>query len=305
MLKSLRVDIPHIGALMPAIGFVRQPRSGHYACVSGAEPTADFERSAGRDLYGQDPDAYAAGRPAYPEVVYELLRDRCHPGDGAHVLEIGPGTGLVTQRLVSWGASVTCVEPNPALAAFLRRSLPDTDIEILATSFEDAPLADGMFDIGVAATSFHWVDQRIGTHKLRRVIRPGGWVAIWWMLFEDPNTVDAFDSAIQSVLGPPLAIMDSGRPPFQIDVDARCADLRDAGFVEVRSEILQTNYTFDAPALRALYATMAIVLRRPEEERTHVLDALQALVQRDFGGAITRPFVTALYTAQVPTCSDA
>ncbi len=25
MLKSLRVDIPHVGALMPAIGFVRQP----------------------------------------------------------------------------------------------------------------------------------------------------------------------------------------------------------------------------------------------------------------------------------------
>jgi hypothetical protein len=31
MLKSLRVDIPHVGALMPAIGFVRQPQSGHNA----------------------------------------------------------------------------------------------------------------------------------------------------------------------------------------------------------------------------------------------------------------------------------
>ncbi len=28
MLKSLRVDIPHVGALMPAIGFVRQPPLG-------------------------------------------------------------------------------------------------------------------------------------------------------------------------------------------------------------------------------------------------------------------------------------
>jgi hypothetical protein len=27
MLKSLRVDIPHVGALLPAIGFVRQPQS--------------------------------------------------------------------------------------------------------------------------------------------------------------------------------------------------------------------------------------------------------------------------------------
>ncbi len=66
-------------------------------------------------------------------------------------------------------------------------------------------------------------------------------------------------------------------------------------------DILRTDYTFDAAAIRALYATMAIVLRRPERERAHVLDDLQALVERDFGGAITRPFVTALYTARVPT----
>jgi hypothetical protein len=31
MLKSLRVNIPHVGASMPAIGFVRQPPTGHYA----------------------------------------------------------------------------------------------------------------------------------------------------------------------------------------------------------------------------------------------------------------------------------
>jgi hypothetical protein len=33
MLKSSRVDIPHVGALIHAIGFVRQPQSGQYACV--------------------------------------------------------------------------------------------------------------------------------------------------------------------------------------------------------------------------------------------------------------------------------
>jgi SAM-dependent methyltransferase len=218
-------------------------------------------------------------------------------------LEIGPGTGLVTQRLVSSGAAVTGVEPNPTLAAFLQRALPDADLEVVGMSFEDAPLADGAFDLSVAATSFHWVDQRIGPRKLRRVLRPGGWIAIWWMLFEDPTRVDAFDLAIQTVLGAPLAIVDPGRPPFQIDTDARCADLQAAGFVEVRSEILRTEYTFDAAAIRALYATLAIVLRRPSPEQARVLDALQTLVERDFGGAITRPFVTALYTARAPNKS--
>ena len=48
-------------------------------------------------------------------------------------------------------------------------------------------------------------------------------------------------------------------------------------------------------------ATMAIVLRRPEPDQARVLDALQALVERDFDNLITRTFVTALYTAQAPT----
>jgi SAM-dependent methyltransferase len=273
---------------------------GHSVRVNSGEPSVVFDRSSGRELYGQDPAAYALGRPAYPEAVYEVLRDRCQLGSGARVLEIGPGTGLVTQRLVASGAAVTCIEPNPTLAAFLGRALPYADVEVLVTSFEDAPLADGAFDLAVAATSFHWVDQRIGPHLLRRVIRPDGWVAIWWMLFEDPSTVDAFDLAIQTVLGPPLAIVDPGRPPFQIDAEARCADLRAAGFVEVRSEMLRMQYTFDASAIRALYATMAIVLRRSAHEQAQVLDALQTLVERDFGGVITRPFVTALYTARNP-----
>ena len=45
---------------------------------------------------------------------------------------------------------------------------------------------------------------------------------------------------------------------------------------------------------------MAIVLRRPAPEQARVLDALQALVEREFNDLITRTFVTALYTAQAP-----
>jgi len=216
-------------------------------------------------------------------------------------LEIGPGTGTVTQRLASSGAAVTCVEPNPALAAFLRQGLAERDVDVVVSAFEDAPLADDTFDLAVAATSFHWVDQHIGTRKLRRVLRPGGNVAIWWMLFEDPTSVDDFDVAIRSVLGPPLMIVNPGQPPFQIDTDARCTDLHDAGFTEIRSDILRTDYTFDAEAIRALYATMAIVLQRSDQAR--VLDELQALVDHDVGGLVTRHFVTALYTAQAPTLS--
>jgi hypothetical protein len=102
-------------------------------------------------------------------------------------------------------------------------------------------------------------------------------------------------------LGPSQSIVDPGPTALQIETDARCATLREAGFVEVRSEVLRSTHTFDGTAIRALYATMAIVLRRPEPDRTRALDELQALVERDFDNLITRTLVTALYTAHAPT----
>ncbi|MDP9332321.1 MAG: class I SAM-dependent methyltransferase [Actinomycetota bacterium] len=269
--------------------------------MTGDPAEGGFDRSSGRDLYGQDPAAYDAGRPRYPERVYEVLRHGCGLGDGSRVLEIGPGTGLVTRPLLSSGAVVVGVEPNPSLAAFLHESLRDAELEVVVAPFEDALLPEGTFDLAVAATSFHWVDQHDGLHKLRRLLHPGGWVAIWWMLFEDPNTLDDFAAAAQTVLGVSPPIIEPGRPPFQIDETARCAGLRDAGFVNVQSELIRTEQDFDAGAVRALYATMAVVLRRPAHEQTCALDALEALVQRDFGGHVTRPFLTVMYTAQRPT----
>ncbi len=42
---------------------------------------------------------------------------------GDHVVEIGPGLGVLTRRLLAAGASVAAVELDPGLAAWLRREL--------------------------------------------------------------------------------------------------------------------------------------------------------------------------------------
>jgi hypothetical protein len=120
------------------------------------------------------------------------------------------------------------------------------------------------------------------------------------MLFEDPTVVDDFAAAAQVVLGAPLAIREPGRPLFQLDEDARRAELHGTGFVEVRCEFIDSVQTFDTAAIRALYATMATVLRRPKHEQARTLDALEALIRDDFDGQVARPFRTALYTAQAP-----
>ena len=68
-------------------------------------------------------------------------------------------------------------------------------------TFEQAPLPQDRFDLAVAATSFHWVDQDAGMPKLGRIIRPGGWAAVWWTIFDDPDRQNAFRDALQARTG--------------------------------------------------------------------------------------------------------
>jgi SAM-dependent methyltransferase len=254
------------------------------------------DAAEGRHLYGEDPAAYAAGRPEYPPRVYELLVERCELRAGVRVVEIGPGTGLVTRHLLDAGAHVTAVEPNAAMARFLEEEFSHQELEVIVAPFEHATLPAREFDLAVAATSFHWVEREQGLCRLQRIIRPDGWVAIWWMLFEDPNAPDALSSAVERIVGPP-PYWDPDVPPFQLDARGRRAELADAGFVDVDDELVRHVVELDAFAARALYASMAVVLRLPPAERAHVLDAVAATVEEQPGGRLHRQFVTAMYTA--------
>ncbi len=72
------------------------------------------------------------------------------------------------------------------------------------------------------------------------------------------------------------------------------------GFEDVESEIIKRPAVLDAGQVRALYASVATVLRLEPDEQRIVLDGLEALVRDTFGGQIERVFVTALYTGRRP-----
>jgi SAM-dependent methyltransferase len=257
--------------------------------------TIPLDPREGRRLYGADPRAYSVGRPDYPPRVYEILAD-CGLRLGCQALEIGPGSGLVTRHLLAIGAQVTAVEASAEMAAHLRDEFPGQDLQVLRAPFEEAVVPAGSFDLAVAATSFHWVAQPGGWQNLFRCLRVGGWVVIWWMLFQDPTAPDDFDLATHEVLGgSPSRPEHPEATPFQIDVEAREAEMSAAGLVDVGSELIRATYTFGPAELRALYATTATVLRRPAAEQQLVLDRLEELVRDRHQSRVERRFLTALY----------
>jgi SAM-dependent methyltransferase len=254
-------------------------------------------------------DAVAEGydaRPPYPEAVYTLLAERCGLGPGSRVLEIGPGTGQATVPVLELGAEVTAVEPGAALAARLRTHAAgehSTKLEVVVGSFESAELPDAHFDLVVAATSFHWVDPAIGLPKVARHLRPGGWLALWWTVFGDPNRPDPFDKAIGPMLNelaPELCLDEFvGKTPYALDARARTADIdATGGFGPVEHHIVAWEGHHDAVGIRRLFATYSPWLALPEARRTPVLDALERIARENFGDAVVRPYLTSLFLAR-------
>jgi SAM-dependent methyltransferase len=258
-----------------------------------------IDRREGRRLFGADPAAYDTARPGHAERVYEVLAERCGLGPGSRVLEIGPGTGQATRRLLALGAVVTGVEPDPELAAYLEQTLPG--LEIHAAAIEDARLPEGAFDLAVAASSFHWVDEPSGLQVIHHTLLPDGWFAMWWTLFGEPGQKDAFMRAVDPFfvgLSRSPNSGDPGRQPFALDVEARSAVLGTAGFVDIAHETVRWTARWDAQGIRALYATFSPISSLEEPRRTEILDGVATIAERDFGGVVERVLVTSLFTAR-------
>ena len=249
--------------------------------------------------FGADPANYNAARPAYPERVYEILRERCGLGRGTAVLEIGPGTGLATRRLIAEGADpFVVVEPDERLARFLTEHL-GAAIEVLGEGFEQTTLPSGSFDLVVAATAFHWLDQEAALAQAGRILRPGGWLALWWNLFGDPAFYDAFHDATTAVLPPLLGPAAAPGAPFPVDTAARIADIAASGVFEpAEHEVLRWESRMNPGEVRALYATFPHISSLPAPERDRVLDNLARIARDEFHGEVKRTFATAIYTAR-------
>ena len=260
-----------------------------------------IDRTEGRRLFGSDPASYDLARPGHAARVYEVLVERCGLGPGSRVLEVGPGTGQATRQLLTRGASVVAIEPDPSLAAYVENAL---GVDVRADTLEQAELPTDDFDLAVAASCFHWVDEGVGLAKLFAALRPGGWVGMWWTLFGDGEAPDAFITATSPLLegldrSPTRG--EEGRPPYARDSEARLAALAAAGFDELSFETSRWDYQWDTAGIRALYGTFSPIARLDDERRAEILDGVARIAEEQFGGRVGRTLLTALYTARKPT----
>jgi SAM-dependent methyltransferase len=258
------------------------------------------QTTARRRSFDRHADTYRGARPAYPAAVYDLLATTCGLASGCRVLEIGAGTGQATRDLLARGASVVALEPGAALAAHLVTDLPGPALYVVHSDLEAVELPDACVDLAVAATSFHWLRPEVALPLLARVLRPHGWLAVWWTVFGDPERRTTFRQALDRVYARRLPHERRGPTtvPGPLRTGSWTAELERGGWFEVvRVELLRWEHQLTPDAARALFGSFPNVNELAAAERADFLDAVAGLVDRS-GGVVADPYVTAVYLAR-------
>ena len=134
------------------------------------------------------PGRYDAGMRALTlgrvERLHEALAEAAAPRPGVRVLEIGCGTGALTERLVSRGALVSALDQNPEMLERARARLagaaPDAVAWLERTASEIDDLPEAGFDAVVASLCLSEMSRGERAYVLRAAaarLREGGILA--------------------------------------------------------------------------------------------------------------------------------
>jgi SAM-dependent methyltransferase len=119
---------------------------------------------------------------------------------GKRVLDVGAGTGALTAELVRRDVDVAAVEPSPEFTATLQSRFPD--IEARQGAAEDLPWPDASFYAALAQLVVAFMsDAPVGIAEMRRVVRPGGTIAVCMWLRDDMELLSAINRT-QAVISP-------------------------------------------------------------------------------------------------------
>lgn len=139
-----------------------------------------------KDHFSGHSEAYERHRPHYPRALYAWLAEQAPARRLA--VDVATGNGQAAAGLAEFFDQIVAVEPS---AEQLRQARQHPRIDYRQESAEALSLAPGSADLIVTAQAAHWFEWQAFIAEVRRVLSPGGVLAIWcYDLFECDSAVD-------------------------------------------------------------------------------------------------------------------
>lgn len=131
-----------------------------------------------RNDFSQIVGAYAKYRRDYIDKVYNLIYSFC-PNQESNVLDVGCGTGFVTNHLAGYYKHVTGTDRSREMLEVAKSSAPNNTSFVVAST-EQLPFGNSSFDLVTAAAAYHWFDYDKAGKEIYRVLKPNGKLCVFW-----------------------------------------------------------------------------------------------------------------------------
>lgn len=181
--------------------------------------------------------AYDTFMGRYSRRLAPVFADFAELADGSSVADVGAGTGALTIELAARGLHVAAADPSAQFVDAVRGHLPDVDARVAPA--EDLPWEDESFDASLAQLVVAFMsDAPAGVREMRRIVKPGGTVAVCMWDREGMEMLAAVTRTRQALEG------DGRLSDVRYRTREEIVSLFGDGFGDVHTELVETDASY-------------------------------------------------------------
>jgi len=266
---------------------------------------ADPNRRALGRVFNEVAELYDRVRPRYPDELFADLVTITGMDQTSSVLEVGCGTGQATGSLGALGCSVTAIEQGADMAALARqRNATFGNVKVVTSTFEEWDNRGARFDVLLAASAWHWIDQSIGWRRAHDVLHPGGWMALLGnVVVRRPGEPEVYAETADLHERFSPGNPDWSHPPLEDDVritDEGWGLVEDPGglFGPTIVRWYPTVQWFNGEGFADLLRSTSLYRKLDRDVREPLLDAIAERIRTRMGDRASRRYLCVLRVGQ-------
>lgn len=240
-------------------------------------------------------DNYIKYRPRYPDAIIAFLREEAGLRSTHTIVDIGSGTGILSELFLRNGNEVIGVEPNDEMRAAGDTLLAlDANFRSVDGTAEATTLPAACADFVTAGQAFHWFDAAQARTEFMRILKPGGAAVLVWNSRKLGNPfMEAYEEMMRRFAD-----------DYQGVSERNSNDEALAHFYEptpLQVETFANEQVFDFAGLRgrALSSSYAPMVGHPQHEL--FMQALENLFDRyQTKGKVKLLYMTRVYWGKLP-----
>lgn len=251
----------------------------------------------------------------YPSLLFSDAIEYSGVTEVSNAIEIGPGTGKATAPFLDTGCSVKGVEMSLNMTEYLRKKyINRKNLSVITSTFEDSELQKDFYDLVYAASSFHWVDAKVGCPKVMEILKTNG----SFVLFRNnaiPHDRDKLYDAVQEEyekyyysfytndsrpVKPSEMTYEDFLKKEEIYRGFRINSLEEYGFIDISMKLYEKTLRYSAKEYIALLETYSDHRLLPEKNRKELYSGIEKAIEEYGDGYLQLDCIFQLYMGRKP-----